>query len=45
MRAGNPGQALGVAIARCGALLERRGVAIRAEDTDELTYQLRMREE
>ncbi len=45
MRAGKPGQALGMAIARCGELLERRGVAIRSDDTDELPDELRMREE
>jgi putative membrane protein len=45
MRAGKPGQALGAAIARCGELLERRGVAIRADDTDELPDTLRMQEE
>ncbi len=45
MRTGKPGQALGAAIARCGELLERRGVAIRADDTDELPDKLRMQEE
>lgn len=45
MRTGKPGQALGAAIARCGELLEGRGVAIRADDTDELPDKLRMQEE
>ncbi len=45
MGAGKPGEALGGAIARCGELLERRGVAIRADDADELPDNLRMREE
>ncbi len=42
---GKPGKALGAAIARCGELLERHGVAIRADDTDELPDKLRMQEE
>lgn len=45
MRAGRPGHALAEAIARCGELLQRHGVAARADDTDELPDRLRMREE
>ncbi|MCC7261735.1 MAG: TPM domain-containing protein [Candidatus Latescibacteria bacterium] len=36
MRQGRPAQGLTEAIAQCGALLERCGVARRADDTDEL---------
>ena len=45
MGAHRPGEAFAGAIARCGELLERRGVALRADDADELPDQLRMREE
>ncbi len=45
MRAGQPGRALADAVARCGELLQRHGVAARADDTDELPDRLRMREE
>jgi putative membrane protein len=45
MRTGAPGRALADAIRRCGDLLARHGVARRADDTDELPDQLRMKEE
>ena len=42
MREGKAGGALVAAIAECGALLERHGVAIRSDDADELTDGLRI---
>jgi len=45
MREGAPGKALAAAIRRCGELLARRGVEVRADDTDELPDQLRLKEE
>ena len=45
MRSGAPGKALAGAIRRCGDLLARHGVAVRADDTDELPDELRMKEE
>jgi putative membrane protein len=45
IRAGRPGPALAQAIARCGELLARRGVAARPDDVDELPDQLRTSEE
>lgn len=44
MRQGTPGPALVEAIERCGALLERRGVSLRADDTDELANEVRLHE-
>ncbi len=44
MRRGTPGPALVEAIERCGALLQRRGVALRADDTDELANEVRLHE-
>jgi putative membrane protein len=41
IRAGRPAQALVEGIAACGRLLERRGVAIKPDDTDELRDDLR----
>lgn len=41
IRAGKPAEALVAAIQECGALLERHGVARRADDRDELTNELR----
>jgi len=45
MRSGAPGKALAGAIRQCGDLLARHGVAVRADDTDELPDELRMKEE
>ena len=45
IRAGTPGKALASAIDRCGELLQRRGVTLRADDRDELPDTLQMREE
>jgi putative membrane protein len=45
IRAGHPGQALADAIARCGELLARHGMAPAADDTDELPDTLQLREE
>jgi putative membrane protein len=42
IRRGEPGAALAEGIRRCGTLLEERGVAIRPDDTDELSDELRM---
>lgn len=44
IRQGTPGQALVEAIRRCGELLERRGVALRSDDTDELANEVRLAE-
>ena len=44
IRKGTPADALVAAIHRCGELLERRGVEIRADDSDELTDRPRLRE-
>ncbi len=44
MRRGTPGSALVEAIERCGALLQRRGVELRADDTDELANEVRLHE-
>ncbi|HYG62517.1 MAG TPA: hypothetical protein VEL74_08035 [Thermoanaerobaculia bacterium] len=41
IRAGRPGAALIAAIAECGKLLERHGVARRSDDVDELPNELR----
>lgn len=41
IRAGQPGRALAEAIGLCGELLQRRGVALRPGDVDELPDQLR----
>lgn len=41
IRAGRPGEALLAAIRSCGELLERHGVARRADDVNELTDELR----
>lgn len=41
IRAGRPGEALASAIRQCGELLERHGVAIRPDDRDELSNELR----
>ena len=42
MKAGNPGDGLVKAINKCGTLLEKRGVEIREDDTNELDNTLRM---
>lgn len=42
MRQGRPGPALVEAIEKCGALLERHGVVIRADDSDELDNEVRL---
>jgi len=39
-----PADALVVAISRCGDLLQRQGVSMRRDDTDELSDSLRMRD-
>lgn len=44
IRAGRAAAALVEAIDRCGELLERKGVAIRPDDTDELADDLRLRD-
>lgn len=44
IRAGRPGEALAAAVGECGALLERHGVARRADDVDELANRLRREE-
>jgi putative membrane protein len=44
IRAGETVEGLVEAITRCGELLERRGVAIREDDADELRDHLRSRE-
>ena len=44
IHAGRHSEALVEAIDRCGVLLERRGVAIRSDDTDELSDELRRRD-
>ena len=44
MRRGTPGPALVEAIERCGELLQRRGVALRADDTNELANEVRLHE-
>ena len=41
IRAGTPARALAEGIGACGHLLERRGVAVRHDDTDELRDDLR----
>ena len=41
IRAGRPGEALAAAIRQCGELLERHGLAIRPDDRDELSNELR----
>jgi putative membrane protein len=41
IRAGRPGDALVEGIRQCGALLERHGVAIKPDDLDELSNELR----
>jgi putative membrane protein len=45
MRAGEPAQALIAAIQKCGELLQRKGVARKADDTDELADSLRFGKE
>jgi putative membrane protein len=45
IRAGRTAAALITAIGQCGDLLQRRGVAIREDDTDELPDQLRLEQE
>jgi putative membrane protein len=45
MGAGTPGKALAGAIRQCGDLLARHDLAVRADDTDELPDELRMKEE
>jgi putative membrane protein len=45
MKAGRPADALVDAIGKCGALLEKRGVQIRPDDTDELDNALRIHEQ
>jgi putative membrane protein len=45
IKAGRTAAALVTAIAQCGQLLQRRGVAIRDDDTDELPDQLRLEQE
>jgi len=42
IRSGRPGPALVEAITECGRLLEERGVAVRADDVDELADGLRL---
>lgn len=44
MRRGTPGPALVEAIRQCGALLERRGVEIRPDDSNELANEVRLHE-
>jgi len=44
IRAGSPVDGLVNAIRKCGALLERKGVNIRADDRDELSDALRMKD-
>jgi putative membrane protein len=44
IREGRPAAALVEALGKCGVLLERRGVAIRPDDSDELSDELRTRE-
>lgn len=44
IRSGRPGAALIAAIHACGELLQRHGVTLRADDTDELANRLRLRE-
>ncbi len=44
IRQGTPGPALVEAIQRCGQLLERRGVALRPDDTNELSNEVRLHE-
>jgi putative membrane protein len=41
IRAGRPGEALVLAIRQCGELLERYGVALQPDDTNELSNDLR----
>lgn len=45
IRGGQPGKALVDGVRRCGLLLARRGVEIRADDRDELANRLRTEEE
>lgn len=45
IRRGRPADALVDAIDRCGELLEHAGVAVRPDDTDELSDELRMRDD
>ncbi len=44
IHAGRPGEAVAAAVRECGALLERHGVARRADDADELANVLRREE-
>jgi putative membrane protein len=45
MKSGKPADALIEAIGKCGALLEKRGVDIRPDDTDELDNTIRIHEQ
>jgi putative membrane protein len=45
MKTGRPAEALIEAIGKCGALLEKRGVEIRPDDTDELDNTIRIHEQ
>jgi len=44
IHAGRPGEALVEGIRQCGELLERHGVAIQPDDSDELSNELRRRD-